>query len=131
MRDPQNDEPVVTLVVRTERDFHGPELTVGPDIIVGYNWGYRSSWTSPLGEFPVGVYVDNDDAWSGDHSVDYRHVPGVLLSNRRITLDQPALYDLSVAILDHYGIDKPSQMIGDDCLGEPVTRGQVGAAAAQ
>ena len=131
MRDPENDEQVVTLVVRTDRDFHGPELAVGPDIIVGYNWGYRSSWKSPLGEFPHEVYVDNDDAWSGDHSVDHRHVPGVLLSNRRITLDEPALYDLSVAILDHYGIDKPSQMIGDDCLGEPVTRGQAGAAAAQ
>jgi len=125
MRDPQDDQQVVTLVVRTGRDFHGPEIEVGPDVIVGYNWGYRSSWKSPLGEFPRGVYVDNDDAWSGDHSVDYRHVPGVLLTNRRITLEKPALYDLSVAILDHYGIDKPSQMIGSDCLGEPVTRGEV------
>ena len=131
MRDPQNDEQVVTLVVRTERDFHGPEHQIGPDIIVGYNWGYRSSWTSPLGEFPHGVFVDNHDAWSGDHSVDYRHVPGVLLTNRRITLDEPALYDLSVAILDQYGIEKPSQMIGNDCLGDPVTRGQVDAGAAE
>jgi predicted AlkP superfamily phosphohydrolase/phosphomutase len=130
IRDPQNDEQVVTLVVQTARDFHGPGMEVGPDIIVGYNWGYRSSWKSPLGEFPEGVFVDNLDAWSGDHSVDHRHVPGVLLSNRRITMDDPALYDLSVAILDHYGVEKPSQMIGEDCLGEPVARDEVRASSA-
>jgi predicted AlkP superfamily phosphohydrolase/phosphomutase len=128
MRDPQDDQQVVTLVVRTDRDFHGRVIEDGPDIIVGYNWGYRSSWKSPLGEFPKGLYVDNLDAWSGDHSVDYRHVPGVLLSNRKITLEEPALYDLTVAILDHYGIEKPSQMIGNDCLGEPVGGGTTAAA---
>jgi predicted AlkP superfamily phosphohydrolase/phosphomutase len=131
MRDPQDDQQVVTLVVRTGRDFHGPEIEIGPDVIVGYNWGYRSSWVSPLGEFPREIYVDNDDAWSGDHSVDYRHVPGVLLTNRRITLEEPALFDLTVSILDHYGLDKPSQMIGSDCLGEPVTRGEVVAGTAE
>ena len=45
-------------------------------------------------------------------------------------IEDPALYDLSVAILDHYGIEKPSQMIGDDCLGETVDRGQVRASTA-
>ena len=51
------------------------------------------------------------------HAVDYRHVPGVLLSNRKITMDDPALYDLTVAILDEYGIAKLPEMIGGDCLG--------------
>lgn len=116
MRDPRTDQNVVTLVLQTQRDFQGPHVAIGPDIIVGYNWGYRTSWKSPLGEFPKKIFEDNMDPWSGDHSVDYRHVPGVLLSNRKITLDSPALYDLTVAILDEYGIAKPSEMIGQDCL---------------
>jgi predicted AlkP superfamily phosphohydrolase/phosphomutase len=118
MIDPRNGRNPVTLVTRTHRDFHGDYLDIGPDIVVGYNWGYRSSWVSPLGWFPREVFEDNVDAWSGDHSVDYRVVPGVLLSNREITLDEPALYDLTVAILDEYGIAKEEYMIGNDCLGK-------------
>jgi predicted AlkP superfamily phosphohydrolase/phosphomutase len=120
LRDPRNGQQVVTQVTRTHRDFHGPHVDRGPDIVVGYNWGYRSSWKSPLGEFPKGVFEDNRDAWSGDHSVDPRLVPGVLISNKRITLDSPALYDLTVAILDEYGVAKTPEMIGKDCLGERV-----------
>ena len=56
--------------------------------------------------------------------MDNRLVPGVLLSNRKITLDEPALYDLTVAILDEYGIEKSEEMIGEDCLGDPVAKGE-------
>ncbi len=118
VRDPRTGAQVVTLVVQTPRDFHGPQIEIGPDIIVGYNKGYRSSWESPLGEFPREIFVDNPDPWSGDHLGDYRHVPGVLLTNKKITLDSPALYDLTVAILDEYGVPKAPEMLGQDCLGE-------------
>jgi predicted AlkP superfamily phosphohydrolase/phosphomutase len=122
LADPETGRQVVTLVTRTGvAAEHDVEEETGPDLVVGYTEGYRSSWTSPVGEFPRGIFVDNDDPWSGDHSVDYREVPGVLLSNRRITLDQPALADLTVAVLDEYGIPKPPQMVGQDCLGAPTS----------
>jgi predicted AlkP superfamily phosphohydrolase/phosphomutase len=118
MKDPEKEKNAVTLVIQTRRDFHGEHKGDGPDIVVGYGEGYRSSWENPLGKFPEEIFVDNTHAWSGDHSVDYRLVPGTLISNRRITLDEPALYDLTVAILDEYGVSKPEQMIGRDCLGD-------------
>jgi hypothetical protein len=124
MVDPRNGNHAVTKVVRTHRDFHGPYIDVGPDIIVGYNWGYRSSWDSPLGSFPREIFVDNLDEWSGDHAMDNRLVPGVLLTNKKITLDEPALYDLTVAILDEYGVPKTEEMIGDDCLGDFISKGE-------
>ena len=130
MRDPENGEQVVTLALRPRQDYHGPYADTGPDILVGYNRGYRGSWKTPLGEIPRGVYAVNDDAWSGDHAMDYRLVPGVLISNRRITMDAPALYDLTVAILDEYGVAKTEEMIGHDCLGEPVTGSANSGAAA-
>ena len=108
----------MSLVLNTRRDFHGPLAGDGPDLLVGYSWGYRCSWKSPLGEFPQEVFVDNEQAWGGDHSMDYRLVPGVLISNRPITLAAPALYDLTVAVLDEFGVEKPVEMIGEDCLGE-------------
>lgn len=116
MKDPRNGNSPVTFVRRPRRDLKGEPGEHAPDLIVGYNTGYRTSWKSPLGEFPQEVFEDNEDAWSGDHSIDYRLVPGVLLSNRKISLPAPALYDLTVAVLDEYGVEKLPEMIGEDCL---------------
>jgi predicted AlkP superfamily phosphohydrolase/phosphomutase len=116
MRDPRNDNHPISLVVQSRRDLHGPLKNQGPDMIIGYSRGYRSSWESPLGEFPRGIFLDNEEVWSGDHCVDYRVVPGVLITNRKIILNEPALYDLTVAVLDEYGIKKLPEMLGKDCL---------------
>ena len=104
MTDERNGNRPISLVHRTGTEFAGPHLTLGPDLIVGYSRGYRSSWENPLGEFPPEVIVDNDDPWSGDHQNDYRLVPGILLTNQRITRDQPALADLTVSVLDEFNV---------------------------
>lgn len=117
-KDPRNGNNVITLAVKSRREFSGPHIDVGPDIVVGYNRGYRVSWESPLGEFPKDIIVDNDDAWSGDHANDYRLVPGVLLTNKKITLDSPSLYDLTVTVLDEFGVAPLPEMKGKDCIGE-------------
>jgi hypothetical protein len=103
-------------VTRPRRDFNGAHAADGPDMIIGYAMGYRSSWENPLGEFPVNVIVKNTQPWSGDHAMDYRLVPGVLVTNRRITLDAPRLVDLTVAVLDEFGLAPLEEMIGTDCL---------------
>ena len=106
----------ISLVYQTPDQFAGPYLDQGPDIVVGYSRGYRYSWDGPLGEFGAQVIVDNDDAWSGDHTNDYRLVPGVLLTNQRISLDAPALHDLTVAVLDEFGVAPLPEMIGEDTI---------------
>ncbi len=112
----RENRPVITSVVRPRRDFHGPFKDQGPDLIIGYNINYRSSWQSPVGEFPRAVIVDNDEAWSADHCIDPRWVPGVLITNRKITLDSPALYDLTVSVLDEFDVPPLPEMIGRDCI---------------
>ena len=116
MRDERNGRAPVRLAFRPRDAWRGPHLEQAPDIVVGYDRGYRSSWDSPLGQFPHGVYVDNDETWSGDHAIDYRLVPGVLLTNRRIALEAPALQDLTVAVLDEFGVAPLPEMIGRDAL---------------
>jgi predicted AlkP superfamily phosphohydrolase/phosphomutase len=50
-----------------------------PDLIVGYNRGYRASKQTVLGAAPGGVLLeDNHESWSGDHCCDSELVPGVL-----------------------------------------------------
>lgn len=116
MTDPRNDQKPVGFVLRTGRDYEGADLEKAPDMIVGYSSGYRSSWKSPLGEFPREMFLDNLDPWSGDHSIDFHEVPGVLVTNRKISLESPSLYDLTVAVLDEFGVPKPPRMSGQDCL---------------
>jgi predicted AlkP superfamily phosphohydrolase/phosphomutase len=104
---------VVTQPLLREEAYEGPHLEEAPDILVGYARGYRSSWATGSGEIPAGLMIDNDAEWSGDHCMDARLVPGILLSNRPLNTDQPAdLKDLPVSILARFGIDAPEWMKG-------------------
>ena len=44
--------------------------------------------------------------------MDYTKVPGVLLSNRKIAMEAPALTDIAPTILAEYGIAKAKDMNG-------------------
>ena len=116
MVDDRNGQSPVQLVYRTQAELHGPYMEEAPDIVVGYSRGYRATWATFRGEFPREIFIDNDEAWSGDHQNDYRLVPGVLLTNRRIALDTPALYDLTVAVLNEFGVAPLPEMIGEDAI---------------
>ena len=64
--------------------YNGPYLENAPDLIIGYNAGYRVSWDGATGVVAGPVFEDNTKAWSGDHCVDPRLVPGVFFCNRPI-----------------------------------------------
>ena len=84
----------------------------GPDLLVGYNRGYRAGWQTILGNFPADVFENNTNPWSGDHCMDYTLVPGVLLSNRPIDAANPALTDIAPTIFAQFGIPQPGGMMG-------------------
>ncbi|MDP6580226.1 MAG: alkaline phosphatase family protein [Vicinamibacterales bacterium] len=116
MVDERNGNSPIASVLETRDEFVGTHLELAPDLLIGYDRGYRYSWESPLGEFSDAVIVDNDDPWSGDHTNDHRLVPGVLLTNQRISLETPALQDLTVAVLDEFGVAPLPEMIGEDTI---------------
>ena len=112
VRDPQAGLPVITRIDVASEVYQGPYSESGPDILVGYNRGYRAGWKTILGAFPPEVLEDNLNPWSGDHCMDYTLVPGVLLSNQRIAAETPALTDIAPTILAEFGIAKSKGMIG-------------------
>ncbi|MGA9527137.1 MAG: alkaline phosphatase family protein, partial [Terriglobales bacterium] len=112
LRDPKNNSPVITRVDLASEVYEGPYARSGPDALVGYNRGYRSGWKTILGAFPPDVLEDNTNPWSGDHCMDFTKVPGVLLSNRKIAAEAPALTDITPTILAEYGIAKTKDMKG-------------------
>lgn len=90
----------------------GPYRDNGPDLIVGYNRGYRASWEGAVGRVTTSVFTDNTKSWSGDHCIDPRLVPGVLFSNRKIVAEDPAIGDLAPTILTAFGVQVPNHMTG-------------------
>ena len=114
--DPKTGEKVVFKAYVSKDVYQGPYVETGPDIIMGFNRGYRISWSSPLGGFPKEVLEDNTQKWSGDHMSAAEVIPGGLVTNRKIQAESPALYDLTATILDIFGIEKPKEMIGKPAL---------------
>jgi predicted AlkP superfamily phosphohydrolase/phosphomutase len=112
VRDPQNDVAAVTRVDRASEVYQGPYARQGPDLLVGYNRGYRAGWQTILGNFPAEIFENNTNPWSGDHCIDYTLVPGVLLSNRPIDATTPALTDIAPTIFAQFGIPQPDGMMG-------------------
>ena len=83
-----------------------------PDLIVGYNRGYRSSDPSALGGVGNEVVSVNEDHWNGDHCMASRHVPGVLFSTLPMAVDEASLVDFAPSILAYFGQKQSEGMVG-------------------
>jgi predicted AlkP superfamily phosphohydrolase/phosphomutase len=110
--DEELDDTAIRQVYATPSLYQGPYLESAPDLIVGYNDGYRTSWDAATGKVGRHVIEDNRKAWSGDHSIDPPLVPGVLFSNRPIDAEDPGIEDLAPTALELFGIRKPEWMEG-------------------
>jgi predicted AlkP superfamily phosphohydrolase/phosphomutase len=110
--DPENGLRVVRRAHVAGGVYSGEYVEAAPDIIVGYDWGYRTSWESALGDVTADLITTSKEKWSGDHCGATEVVPGVLFSSSKIKLAQPHLYDLAPTILAEFGIEKPDDMVG-------------------
>jgi predicted AlkP superfamily phosphohydrolase/phosphomutase len=111
--DPTTGEQAILHAFVAKDVYHGQQIENAPDIVLGFNRGYRISWGSPLGKFPKEVLEDNTDKWSGDHMGAPEIIPGILVANRKIRAESPALYDLTATILAVFGLEKPKDIIGE------------------
>jgi predicted AlkP superfamily phosphohydrolase/phosphomutase len=111
-RDPDSGDAVVTHAALREDVYEGAHVDDAPDILVGYARNYRASWATTSGEVPLDLIFDNKGEWSGDHCMDARTVPGVLLSSQPLKAHDPDLRDLTVSILAIFGLEKHPQMQG-------------------
>ena len=111
-KDPQTGQAVVSAAQLREDVYTGPHLEAAPDLIVGYNRGYRASWATTSAQVPEQLLEDNLEAWSGDHCMDARAVPGILVANRAPLTRSAGLRDLTVTVLRAFGVEAPAQMTG-------------------
>lgn len=116
LTDPLTGERPVLKAFISKEAYHGANLALAPDIILGFNRGYRISWQSPLGGFPKEVIENNTQKWSGDHMSAPDILPGIAFCNRKFTAEAPALLDLTASVLGVFGVEKPKDMIGRNVL---------------
>lgn len=110
--DPENGAKVLKKAYTAKELYTGAYVKNAPDLVMGYAWGYRGADESALGEMPAGLVADNMRRWSGDHASDYTNLPGILVANRKVMRENPALHDLTLTVLKHFGIEKQEQMVG-------------------
>ncbi|MEB2360007.1 MAG: alkaline phosphatase family protein [Bryobacterales bacterium] len=112
LRDPETGGTVVAEAYRARDVYRGEASATAPDIVVGWNTGYRSSWQTALGAVPSVVFEDNKDEWRGDHCIAAHLVPGVFLSNRKTRRRELRLEDITVTLLNEYGVKPGAGMTG-------------------
>ena len=112
LRDGPAGPAAITHVYDRDAIYAGPYKDNAPDLIIGYNEGYRASWDGVTGIVNATVLEDNIKAWSGDHCIDPVLVPGVLFSNLRLTRSDPSIMDVAPTVLELFGIAPPAHMDG-------------------
>lgn len=114
--DEESGELAIREVLDTEEMFSGPYLDNGPDLLIGYNSGYRASWDCATGRVTTSVFEDNTKRWSGDHCIDPKLVPGVFLCNQAINGKAPDIRDIAPTVLKLFGVEIPPYMEGEPLI---------------
>ena len=123
--DPETGDTAIRRVWDSYQRFTGPYIDAGPDLFVGYDRGYRVSWTCARGQIGTDVFEDNSRRWSGDHSGDPAVVPGALWCSRPLAVDAPHLIDMAPTIMNLFGVTPPAHMRGRDLCAAVDVPGEV------
>jgi predicted AlkP superfamily phosphohydrolase/phosphomutase len=110
--DGERDKVAIERVFDTAKIYAGPYSENAPDLVIGYNSGYRISWDCATGMVAGPIFEDNVKAWSGDHCIDPRLVPGILFANVSMAEEKPSLIDLAPSFLKLFGLEPPAHMDG-------------------
>ncbi|MBM4268404.1 MAG: nucleotide pyrophosphatase [Deltaproteobacteria bacterium] len=110
--DPSNGQRAIRKVRSAVASADGPYRYDAPDLLVGYEGGYRNSWECATGRTTEEIFSDNTKSWSGDHCVDPDIVPGVFFCNRAVNVERPHIADISVSVLRLFGQTPLRQMQG-------------------
>ena len=114
LRDEERDQLAISRAYAKGECYKGPYMRAAPDVVVGYNVGYRCDWEMAVGKVGGALFVDNTKAWSGDHCIDPPLIPGVLFCNRKFGADSPGIEDLGPTALTLFGFPTPAFMDGKD-----------------
>jgi len=113
LKDPETGETMILDVYKRDDIYHGEYIGNAPDLMIGFNEGYRVSWQTTLGGIPKDLVENNMKKWSGDHcSYDYTITSGVFLSNKKISRANPKIWDIAPTVFKTLGISNLPNLDG-------------------
>ncbi len=112
LSDPETNRKPVLKLYRGSEIYSGDFVGESPDIIIGFDEGYRMSWENAIGGVRNFILKDNTEEWKGDHLIDPSRVPGVVFASFNITKDNPGLMDIAPTALSLLGLEIPGTMDG-------------------
>ncbi|MBI4688646.1 MAG: alkaline phosphatase family protein [Nitrospirae bacterium] len=115
LSDPKDGRQAVKNVYKSNAIYSGDNGGKSPDIVVGFQEGFRASWQTAVGGAPAEIFEDNLKKWTGDHIIDPSIVPGIFLSNFKVNKDTPDLMDIAPTVLSCFGMNA-SDMEGKSLL---------------
>ena len=114
--DPASSDRVIKQVYAADALYSGKYRAAAPDLVVGFNAGYRMSWQTAIGGAPQKLLELNLKKWSGDHIVDPELVPGIFFSNQKIKTACPKSLDIAPTVFSATGISPPEEIKGKSLL---------------
>lgn len=116
-KDPETGESIIADVYKRDDIYHGDYIGNAPDLVVGFNEGYRVSWQTTLGGIPKDLVEKNMKKWSGDHcAYDYKSTAGVLLINKKIQNPDPKIIDIAPTVYRLLKVPPPPNVDGKPLL---------------
>ncbi|MFW9877773.1 MAG: nucleotide pyrophosphatase, partial [Candidatus Thorarchaeota archaeon] len=116
LSDSKTGRKPINKAYKREEIYNGNYIENAPDIIIGFNPGYRMSWQTAIGGFTKDIIMDNTKKWNGDHLVDPKFVPGVLFSNVKLGGISASQIDVTPTVLDALEIEIPKEIDGKSLL---------------
>jgi predicted AlkP superfamily phosphohydrolase/phosphomutase len=111
---------VVDEVYVGDQVFAGKRAADRPDLQIGFAEHYRTSWETILGGVPPELFADNSKKWSGDHAAsDVNQTHGILIANRPIVREQPAIVDFAPTAAMFFARPVPRDYVGKPLFAEP------------
>jgi hypothetical protein len=95
LQDPETGLQTVREVFDGELLYPGNANNDAPDLVIGYEPGFRASWQTTLGGVPASLVDDNSKKWSGDHCITPEAVPGVLFTSFKTESPLDSLQDVA------------------------------------
>jgi predicted AlkP superfamily phosphohydrolase/phosphomutase len=85
--------------------YSGRRVAEAPELLVGFNAGYGNSDPASTGEITSYVLADNaSGSFNGSHLMAPDVVAGLLVSNEPVRAGEHALEDLTVEVLERFGV---------------------------
>jgi predicted AlkP superfamily phosphohydrolase/phosphomutase len=100
--DPDNGLSMVREVFDGAQLYAGNANNDAPDLVIGYEPGYRASWQTTLGGVPARLVSDNRKKWSGDHCITPEAVPGVLFTSFQPETAIESIPDIAIYAREHW-----------------------------